>query len=54
MTIRQRLEQQEYLLLAPCAAHSAESAGRDRDESPCDLIFRGTGTGLFTANLSAV
>ena len=37
MTIRERLEQQEYLLLAPYASHSAESAGRDREESPCDL-----------------
>ncbi len=37
MTIRQRLEQQEYLLLAPYAAHAAESAGRDHPVSPCDL-----------------
>lgn len=37
MNIRQRLEQQEYLLLAPYATHSAESAGRSREEAPCDL-----------------
>ena len=37
MTIRERIEQQEYLLLAPYATHSAESAGRDRTETPCDL-----------------
>ena len=37
MNIRQRLEQQEYLLLAPYACRSAESAGRDRKESSCDL-----------------
>ena len=37
MTIRERLEQQEYLLLAPYASHSAESAGRDVPVRPCDL-----------------
>ena len=37
MTIRERLEQQEYLLLAPWAAHAAESAGREKSISPCDL-----------------
>ena len=37
MNIRQRLEQQENLLLAPWATHSAESAGREKPEKPCDL-----------------
>ena len=37
MKVRERLEQQEYLLLAPWAAHAAESAGRDRPDPPCDL-----------------
>ena len=37
MNIRQRIEQQEYLLLAPWATRSAESAGREKPENPCDL-----------------
>ena len=37
MTIRERTEQAEYLLLAPYAAHAAESQGRDHPLSPCDL-----------------
>ncbi len=37
MTIRERQEQQEYLLLAPWAAHAAETAGRDRPSDPCDI-----------------
>ena len=37
MTIRERQEQQEKLLLAPWAARSAETAGRDRPVEPCDL-----------------
>ena len=37
MTIRERLEQQEYLLLAPYASRSAESAGREVSEPSCDL-----------------
>ena len=37
MNIRERLESQEFLLLAPYATRSAESAGRDRPEEPCDL-----------------
>ena len=37
MKIRERLEQQEYLLLAPYATHAAESAGRSREEAQCDL-----------------
>ena len=37
MTVRERLEQQEYLLLSPLAAHAAESAGRDEPVKPCDL-----------------
>lgn len=37
MNIRERIEQQEYLLLAPWASHSAETAGRDRPADPCDL-----------------
>jgi len=37
MTIRERLEQQEYLLLAPYATHAAESSGREKEISPCEL-----------------
>ena len=37
MTVRERLEQQEYMLLAPYAAHAAESAGRVVPVKPCDL-----------------
>ncbi len=37
MTIRQRREQEEYLLLAPWATHSAETAGRDAPISGDDL-----------------
>ena len=37
MTIRERTEQNEYLLLSPLASHAAESAGRDREIPPCDL-----------------
>ena len=37
MTVRERLEQQEALLLAPWATHAADSAGRARPEAPCDL-----------------
>ena len=37
MNIRERLEQQEYLLLAPYACRSAESAGRKKEEPACDL-----------------
>ena len=37
MTIRQRQEEQEKALLAPWAARSAETAGRDKPVAPCDL-----------------
>ena len=37
MTIRERIEQQEYLLLAPWASRSAESAGRAEKIAPCGL-----------------
>ncbi len=37
MTIRERTEQNEYLLLSPYASHAAESRGRDRAEKDCDL-----------------
>jgi len=37
VTIREQLEQREYLILAPWASHSAESAGRDTPVTPCDL-----------------
>ena len=37
MTIRERQEEQEKTLLAPWASRAAESAGRDRAETPCDL-----------------
>jgi len=37
MTIRERQEEQEKSLLAPWAAHSSETAGRDRSVTPCEL-----------------
>ena len=37
MTVRERLEQQEYLLLAPWASHAAETRGRAVHNDPCDL-----------------
>jgi len=37
MTVRQRLEQEEYLLLAPWATHAAETRGRLKPVTPCDL-----------------
>ena len=37
MNVRERLEQQEYLLLAPWASHAAESRGRSVPDDPCDL-----------------
>ena len=37
MTIRERTEQNEYLLLSPLASHAAESRGRERAEDPCEI-----------------
>ena len=37
MTIRERLEQQEYLLLAPYATHAAETLGRAAPIPDCDV-----------------
>ncbi len=37
MTIRERTEQAEHLLLAPGATFADASLGRDRPESPCEL-----------------
>lgn len=37
MTIRDRLEQQEYLLLAPWATHTAETRGRTEPLDPDDI-----------------
>ncbi|MFQ9985703.1 MAG: deoxyguanosinetriphosphate triphosphohydrolase [Lachnospiraceae bacterium] len=37
MTIRETLEEWEYEYLSPFAAHSRESAGRDREEPQCDI-----------------
>ena len=37
MDIREREEQNEYLLLSPFAAHAAESRGREKEIPPCDL-----------------
>lgn len=36
-TIRQRLEQEEYRLLAPWATHAAQSRGRAFTEEPCHM-----------------
>ncbi len=37
MTIRERTEKNEALLLSPLASHAAESLGRDRPDPPCDF-----------------
>ena len=37
MTIRERTEQQEALLLAPYAARAAETRGREKKIPPCDI-----------------
>uniref|UniRef100_UPI004055F55D deoxyguanosinetriphosphate triphosphohydrolase n=1 Tax=Candidatus Electronema sp. TaxID=2698783 RepID=UPI004055F55D len=37
MNIRQQLEEQEQLILSPCACFSSRSRGRLRDEPPCEL-----------------
>ncbi len=37
MTIREQTQQQENLILAPCAMHSVDTAGRARAEEPCPL-----------------
>ncbi len=37
MTVREQSQHREDLFLAPCAAHSAQSAGRARPEEPCPL-----------------
>ncbi|MBP3703049.1 MAG: deoxyguanosinetriphosphate triphosphohydrolase [Lachnospiraceae bacterium] len=37
MTIREELEMREHQYLSPYASFSDESAGRDREEKPCDL-----------------
>lgn len=37
MTVRERVEEDERLMLAPCAARAARSAGRQRPEEPCGL-----------------
>ena len=37
MNIREQLEENEYMILSPYAAHSRESQGRDRKEPLCDM-----------------
>ena len=37
MTIREQIEQTEYAFLSPFAAKAADSAGRDREEEPCEM-----------------
>lgn len=37
MTIREEMEQREHAILSPYAAFSDESAGRQREEAPCDI-----------------
>ena len=37
MTIRERTEQEEYLLLSPFASRARESRGRDRAVEPCSI-----------------
>lgn len=37
MTIREEMEQREHAILSPYAAFSDKSAGRQREEEPCDI-----------------
>lgn len=37
MNIREQLEENEYRILSPYAAHSRETMGRDREEDLCDM-----------------
>ena len=37
MTVRERIEQTEHLVLSPYASFSDASRGRERPEPPCDL-----------------
>lgn len=37
MTIREKLEKREHIVLSPYAAFSDQSLGRDREEEPCDI-----------------
>ena len=37
MNIRERTEQNEAMLLSPFAAHAADSRGREKEITPCDL-----------------
>ena len=37
MTIREQIEEREYEILSPHAAHARESLGRLREEEPCDI-----------------
>ena len=37
MTIREQIEEREYDILSPFAAHSRDSKGRKREEEPCDV-----------------
>ena len=37
MTIREQIEQTEYAFLSQYAAKAADSAGREREEEPCDM-----------------
>lgn len=37
MTIREEMEQREHQILSPYASFSDRSAGRQRDEEPCDI-----------------
>ena len=39
MTIREELEELEYVVLCPGAAKSRETLGRDHEEEPCDMRF---------------
>jgi len=37
MTIRETLEEREYVYLSPFASHSRETLGRDHEEEPCNM-----------------
>ena len=54
MTIRERLEQQEYMLLAPNAQKAAETKGRlyPAEENEVRTGYQRTPTGLSTASPS--
>ena len=56
MTIREQTQAMEREMLAPWAALSSNTRGRQHPEEECEMrtLTSGTGTGLSTASRSAV